>query len=640
MLDRRPEDRTTLGQHGIRTLVVSACGAAARQDQCDVLAAHKDARAIVLDLTAADAAIFDDPFAAPSLSELAHRIERFPAPVIAALSGRVSGPCLALALAAHYRVAAAGAILLSPEASLGLVPAGAAAPRLMRLSGLAAAIAILAEGEAVPADAACGLRLLDKTTSGPVVPAAQVFARALLERGLGPRPTCTEERGLAGAAAQLGALTGLRQRAPALGEVLEATLLLPASAAAEVSEVLATETRRHPAAQARLHLASAECESRGTQAPDNLACAGLDSVCLDAAAAVLNAGGRVALIGPTLDAADAAADDLVARCGDAVIDRISAGVDPAALRRAEAVIVPLPLGPEPLRRLAETGPVDLPAALVSDLPLPASREALRAFPRGVPVQIAAGTSIAELGAGPAPDRAAIAALMRQAGIVPVLRRTDGPVGERLIARLRWAAQALLEEGAQVAQVDAAMRAARYARPVFETLDADGLDAPRSLLHEQLGPGRDARGAALPAILRAAGRNGQAAGHGYYLHGPDGPEADPALDHVLAQIRDKRGIAPRALNEAEILDALHGALVNAALELVAEGYSPATADLVAVRAAGAPAPGGGPLMAADARGLIPLRRALAPLAQTVPRLWAPHPLWSDAIKYGRRFCRRS
>ncbi len=60
--------------------------------------------------------------ASPSLADLFAQIENSPKPVIAAISGLALGGGLELAMACHYRVAAAAAQLGMPEVKLGLLP--------------------------------------------------------------------------------------------------------------------------------------------------------------------------------------------------------------------------------------------------------------------------------------------------------------------------------------------------------------------------------------------------------------------------------------------------------------------------------------------------------------------------------------
>jgi enoyl-CoA hydratase len=97
-----------------------------------------------------------------------------PKAVVAAVNGACLGGGLELALAADVRVAATGATFGQPEVRLGLIPGGGATQRLPRVVGVGAALKLVLSGDAIPADEALRLGLVDE-----VVPAAEVVPRAL-----------------------------------------------------------------------------------------------------------------------------------------------------------------------------------------------------------------------------------------------------------------------------------------------------------------------------------------------------------------------------------------------------------------------------------------------------------------------------
>src|SRR5262245_12697032 len=70
----------------------------------------------------ADVREFGKPPQPPSLPEVCNRIEACSKPVVAAIHGAALGGGLEIALAAHYRLAVAGAKLGLPEVQLGLLP--------------------------------------------------------------------------------------------------------------------------------------------------------------------------------------------------------------------------------------------------------------------------------------------------------------------------------------------------------------------------------------------------------------------------------------------------------------------------------------------------------------------------------------
>ena len=99
----------------------------------------------------ADVGEFDLPamWAAPTLADLLAQIENSPKPVVAALNALAFGGGLELAMACHYRVAAATAKLALPEVKLGLVPGAGGTQRLPRLAGVERALNMITSGKPV-----------------------------------------------------------------------------------------------------------------------------------------------------------------------------------------------------------------------------------------------------------------------------------------------------------------------------------------------------------------------------------------------------------------------------------------------------------------------------------------------------------
>ncbi len=95
-------------------------------------------------------------------------------PVIAALKGWVLGGGMEIALAADIRVAGRSAKIGGPEVTRGWVGGGGASQMLPRLIGYGQAMRMLLLGEAVTADAALGMGLVEE-----VVDDGEVLARAM-----------------------------------------------------------------------------------------------------------------------------------------------------------------------------------------------------------------------------------------------------------------------------------------------------------------------------------------------------------------------------------------------------------------------------------------------------------------------------
>lgn len=94
-------------------------------------------------------------------------IAALPQVTFAAINGHALGGGCELALACDFRIAAAGAKLGQPESRLGLVPGWGGTIRLPRLVGLAMARRLMFSGEALSADEARRIGLVDDVAASP-----------------------------------------------------------------------------------------------------------------------------------------------------------------------------------------------------------------------------------------------------------------------------------------------------------------------------------------------------------------------------------------------------------------------------------------------------------------------------------------
>ena len=100
-----------------------------------------------------------------ALGGLLSAIERFPRPVIAAISGAAHGGGLELALACDFRVCAEHATLGLPETRLAIIPGAGGTQRLARLVGVGMAKDLIFTGRRVDARAALGMGLVSRVVS-------------------------------------------------------------------------------------------------------------------------------------------------------------------------------------------------------------------------------------------------------------------------------------------------------------------------------------------------------------------------------------------------------------------------------------------------------------------------------------------
>jgi 3-hydroxyacyl-CoA dehydrogenase len=126
-----------------------------------------------------------------------------------------------------------------------------------------------------------------------------------------------------------------------------------------------------------------------------------------------------------------------------------------------------------------------------------------------------------------------------------------------------------------------------------------------------------------------GRLGQKSGKGWYRYEPGDrtPRPDPAIDALIEQHRRELGIAPRAIDDAEIVERCIYALVNEGARILEEGIAarPVDIDMVWIHGYGFPAHEGGPMFWADRRGLDAVLADVERFATDDPRSWRPAPL---------------
>ena len=104
---------------------------------------------------------------------LMNAVERFPAPVYAAICGYCMGGGLDLALACHRRIASPSAVVGHRGASLGLVTGWGGTQRLPRLVGRTKALEIFVAAEKLHARQALACGLVDTVAEDPLSEAAR-----------------------------------------------------------------------------------------------------------------------------------------------------------------------------------------------------------------------------------------------------------------------------------------------------------------------------------------------------------------------------------------------------------------------------------------------------------------------------------
>ncbi len=97
--------------------------------------------------------------------ELMDLIEQSPQPVVAAVNGYALGGGCELAMACHLRVASERARFGQPEVNLGIIPGYGGTQRLVQLIGKGKALELMMTGDAIKADEALRLGLVNKVVA-------------------------------------------------------------------------------------------------------------------------------------------------------------------------------------------------------------------------------------------------------------------------------------------------------------------------------------------------------------------------------------------------------------------------------------------------------------------------------------------
>jgi 3-hydroxyacyl-CoA dehydrogenase len=630
----------------------------------------------------ADMSEFGQPPAEPRLPDLLARIEASPKPVVAAIHGAALGGGLELALACHYRLAAEDARLGLPEVTVGLVPGAGGTQRLPRLTGARFALDLMLKGKAATADEAAEAGLVDGVVEGDLESAAVAFAQSLKEEDLGPRPTAEVATGFADPAAYLAAVAEAReaQRDNVLDaprrvvDCVEAALLMPIETGLVYERAAFDDLVASPQSAALRHLFFAERRAARFPGLEGVAHRELGALGV-VGGGTMGAGITVALLGgdfsvTLLERDEGALETAVARVVDILdsavrrgrmtpeardrrLERLRGALDYEALSGCDLVIEAVYEDlPAKQAVFAALDAVLAPGAILAtntsylDIDLLAAGTSRAADVIGLhffsPAHVMRLLEIV-VGQETAPATVATAlALAKHLGKVPVRAEvSDGFIANRMLVAYRKAADEILEDGASVAEVDAAMRAFGFPLGPYQVADLAGLDISWAR-RKRLAPTRDphARYVAIGDLLCEAGRFGQKNGRGYYAYRKGSTVAveDPEVARIIDLERKRKGIAPRRFSPEEIARRCLIAMVNEGARLVEEGVAqrPSDIDVAMVHGFAFPRWRGGPMKWADLAGLLLIRQDLIDLAPEDPALWAPAGLLTELVRNGRSF----
>jgi 3-hydroxyacyl-CoA dehydrogenase len=617
----------------------------------------------------------------PTLLTLISTIESATKPVVAAIEGTCMGGGLELSLACHYRVATPKAKFALPEVKLGLIPGAGGTQRLPRAVGAQQALEMIVSGEPVAATKLAGTALVDALIEGDLREGAIRFAREFADRRPLPQlRACTVEAptGFFEAARTRVARDARGQPAPLrCVEAVEAATTMPFEQGLAHERALFKALMASPESRALRHAFFAERAAAKipdvpadtpTRPVNRVAVVGAGTMGGGIAMTFLNAGLPVALIesnAASLERGLAAirrnyeASMKRGKLEAAEVERRMARLAPTLSMEelanadlvVEAVFEDIAVKEEVFGRL---GKAARPGAILATntSTLDVDRIARASGRPGDVVGMhyfspANVMRLLEVVRGEATAKDVLATVMQVAkrtGKTAVVSGVcDGFIGNRMLAQYYNQAWFLLEEGATPAQVDRALEAFGMAMGPFRVSDLAGNDIGWAVRKRRYAERPDLVISRIADRLCEQGRFGQKTGAGWYRYEPGGREAipDPAVDAMIEAYRAERGVSPRPIDEAEIVDRCVYALVNEGARIVEEGIAARASDVDTVYLAGYgfPRHRGGPLMHADLVGLpqvIERMRAFAANPHGDPRFWEPAPLLARLAREGRGF----
>ncbi len=612
-------------------------------------------------------------------------LEDCPKPVVCAIHGTAFGGGLETAMACHYRVAAPTAQVGQPECKLGIIPGAAGTQRLPRLAGVAIAAEMCAFGNPLPAPQALEAGIVDKIIDGDLLAGAVAFAREQAASGKPPRKTRELTDKISNQAENAKGLAAVREavkkRARGLLAPVKAIDAVEAATKLSFEEGLAKEAELFneclfsDQSKALIHVFFGERAVAKVPGIDK------DTPLIAIKRAAVVGGGTMGG-GITMNYANAGIPVLFKEINQEALDKglaiikknYAATVAKGRLTQAqmdermkliepttsydkfkeadivtEAVFENMKLKKEVFAELDKvTRPDAILASNTSTLNIDEIASAT-SRPEMVighhyfsPANVMRVIEVVRGKKSSNPVIATSMALSKRLAKVGILvGNCRGFVGNRMFHHYQRKAQFLLEEGARVEEVDAALVEFGMAMGPMAVGDLAGLDVGWRIRKEykHLEP----PGIRVPEAadqLCEAGRYGQKTSAGWYKYEPGSrtPIPDPEVQAVIEKTAAEKGIQRRKISKEEILDRTLYALVNEGANILAEGIAlrAVDIDMLYILGYGFPAFRGGPMWYADTVGLKKVYDRVCQFEKEHGTLWAPSPLLKELAEGGKTF----
>jgi len=612
--------------------------------------------------------------------EAFQELEDSPKPLAAAVAGRVMGSALELALACHLRVSAAGSTFAMPEVNLGINPGAGGTQRLPRLIGAGAALKMLLSGEAIGAEQARALGLVDAVCDGKDL---EPCARSLLQTAATPRRTSRLTDKVQDAARNDAAfaeaekfLATVRPELIAPRKILEAVkigleqsvqagLRQEQEAFAACSQTLATRNKMYLFFATRQAAKPPGVAGAEAAPVKRAAVVGMGTVGTGITQALITAGVPVLV----MDQQESIVYRGIERIGDSLKRRVEQG-RLSAERAAETLRLMHPatkwnelaasdlvieaVFEDVATKRSVIGSVDgvcaaetIIASNTSAISLDVLAEGMRHPERLIgmhffhPAYRMPLVEIIRRQSTPAGLLATALQLSKRMRKTPVLvANREGFLVDRLFVPYLKEAFWLLEDGAQPEAIDAAMVEFGFPMGPLALIDMTGLDILVSS-DKAISQAFPRHGRLSPVAVRLVERGhlGQKTSAGVYKYQPGGytPSWHEVTHQIIADVQREKGSAARKISHEELTKRLVLRLVCEAFYVLAEGVaaSESDVDVAMVLAVGFPDFRGGVLRYARDLGLGSVLADLERLAASFGERFTPCPLLGEMVTGEKR-----
>ncbi len=617
----------------------------------------------------------------PGLLPLLLRIEDSK-PVVIAIHGAAFGGGLELAMAGHYRVAAANAQLGQPEVKLGIIPGAAGTQRLPRLVGVAKALEMCADGNAISAQEALNHGLVDRLIDDDLLTGSLAFAREVAGK---PSPRTRERDDKLGTPEQNTPLFGAardKARSKQRGmksplaaiDAVEAATKLTFEQGCEIERKLFDECLFSDQSKALIHVFFGEREV--AKIPDIPRETAILPVTTAAVVGAGTMGGGIAMV-----FANAGIPVLLKDADQPALDRGLATIQKNYASSVKRGRFTQQFVDDRLKLIRPTlsyddfSNVDMVVEAVFEgmaLKTQVFGELDRVCRKGAILasntstlnidEIASATSrpesvvgthffspanvmrLLEIVRGKSTSREVIATCMqlsRKLGKVGVLvGNCRGFVGNRMFHHYVRESMFLVEEGAEPEAVDQALYDFGMALGPLATGDLAGLDVGWRIRKEYRH--LEEPGVRQPIVgdrLCELGRFGQKTGAGWYKYDANRRATpDPEVNELVRRWVIEAGIPQRKISSQEIVERCIYALVNEGARILEEGIAlrATDIDIIYINGYGFPAYRGGPTWYADTVGLGNVYERICDFQRQFGELWDPAPLLKRLVEEHKTF----